>query len=449
MIVSEEGTDIRSVARECSSKLFVAKGIITKLHSMGRNVSDLLHLYFESREPLINQDYKRALGIAQKVHDRSMGMLELTLKPEDNASSIEESTVEKELTGAEVGLDFEMELDEKDVDVSQIDIQDDLEKDVELECPDCGNFYLPDDGGCSICFEADSAPGDPDHLFIDVKENDPEEMKSQTVEFIELKGSKPKNFNTEKETSEVNEYLAFEMIEEKDTQDIGEDVDIFLGEESFILMDDPEGSPNRSLEMELIPEDQISPDRVNMDEVRDEMDSLVASGDSSGALALLNKYIKDYPNDVVLHNEKALFLNISGNFKEAIIEYDRSLEIDPKSVETWMDKGYAQHSSGEIVDAFYCYEKARELDPENTSVLTSLGALYFEGEEYDKADQFFTLATDLNPEDPDLWNYRAFINERRGRFMEALKIYDNVLELDPFHREALIGRDNCLSTIAK
>ena len=75
------------------------------------------------------------------------------------------------------------------------------------------------------------------------------------------------------------------------------------------------------------------------------------SGGASNTLSAM-----DYYNEgVSLYNQ--------GRYSEAIIEFERSLEIDPANKEAWLYKGLSLDDLGRYPEALICYDTAIAIDP--------------------------------------------------------------------------------------
>lgn len=53
-----------------------------------------------------------------------------------------------------------------------------------------------------------------------------------------------------------------------------------------------------------------------------------------------------------------------GNNEDALIAYDKALELDPKHVSAWNNKGIVLSRLKRFEDAIICYDRAIELSPE-------------------------------------------------------------------------------------
>ncbi|MEE9487653.1 MAG: tetratricopeptide repeat protein, partial [Candidatus Brocadiales bacterium] len=62
-------------------------------------------------------------------------------------------------------------------------------------------------------------------------------------------------------------------------------------------------------------------------------------------------------------NSKGFDLNNSGNYREALLYFDKALEIDPGLAHAWNNKGFALNNLGRYREAVESLDKALEIDP--------------------------------------------------------------------------------------
>ncbi|MYA71532.1 tetratricopeptide repeat protein, partial [Candidatus Poribacteria bacterium] len=53
-----------------------------------------------------------------------------------------------------------------------------------------------------------------------------------------------------------------------------------------------------------------------------------------------------------------------GNFKGAVADFDKAIEIDPRNAETYYDRAWAKEALGQKEAAKADFQKAKELDPD-------------------------------------------------------------------------------------
>ncbi len=62
---------------------------------------------------------------------------------------------------------------------------------------------------------------------------------------------------------------------------------------------------------------------------------------------------------------KGTYFGDSKEYKDAIICYDRVLEIDPNHFVAWYNKGFALLNLGKHKETIACYNKVLEIEPQN------------------------------------------------------------------------------------
>ncbi len=138
-----------------------------------------------------------------------------------------------------------------------------------------------------------------------------------------------------------------------------------------------------------------------------------------------------------------------GNYEEALVWYDKALELDPENLDTLICKGWALDKGGKYEESLKCYEKVLELAPEFSDVwfnkgvaLANLGKSEEAMECYEKA-----IETRLEFIDPETnvaqwWFNKGFNLETQGNYSEAIRFYDKTLEIDPAHANAKKFKEN-------
>jgi tetratricopeptide (TPR) repeat protein len=75
------------------------------------------------------------------------------------------------------------------------------------------------------------------------------------------------------------------------------------------------------------------------------------NGDNDDALIAYDKALELDPNHVSAWNNKGIILSRLKRFEEAIICYDKAIEIDPKYTNAWYNKANAMRNFGQsLVD---------------------------------------------------------------------------------------------------
>ena len=113
------------------------------------------------------------------------------------------------------------------------------------------------------------------------------------------------------------------------------------------------------------------------------------SGDSQGALKMIQKLSKGHDDDADLHYQWAHCLDNLGEYDEALTHYNRTLEIDPVHPSSLFRLAYYYDLSGDDEKALEYYEKCVETVPLYTNAMINLGLMYEDNDNYEKAISCF------------------------------------------------------------
>ena len=135
----------------------------------------------------------------------------------------------------------------------------------------------------------------------------------------------------------------------------------------------------------------------------------------------------------------AAALERQGRTSEAILAYEKLLEVWPGLPDAWYNLGRLQRQMGQFPRALACYQEALErLVTQPEEVHLNRGVIFSDClNQYDAAELELKKALELNPAYvPALMNY-ANLHEDLGRREPAAAMYERVLELDPGSAAAL------------
>ena len=124
------------------------------------------------------------------------------------------------------------------------------------------------------------------------------------------------------------------------------------------------------------------------------------------------------------------------NFKQAQITYDLLLEEDPTSAFVWFSKAEAYYRAQAHEEAYTAIEKAIDLE-HRPEFFAFKGDFYIRHDNYERALEQYRLAANLAPADAEIRLRMGFILRILQRSQDALEIFDQALERDPYSTEAL------------
>ena len=93
--------------------------------------------------------------------------------------------------------------------------------------------------------------------------------------------------------------------------------------------------------------------------------------------------------------------------------------------------GWCYHRIGLFEEAIVEYEKALELDPNYGMSLNQLGYIYLNRKDYDKAVEYFQKYATVSPGDANPIDSMAEVYFRMGKLDEAITKYQEVLAITP------------------
>jgi tetratricopeptide (TPR) repeat protein len=118
--------------------------------------------------------------------------------------------------------------------------------------------------------------------------------------------------------------------------------------------------------------------------------------------------------------QRGLALIVQGEFRDAIVEFNRAVRMDPTYAEAYHDRGNAYAGLGNEVAAFADYNKAITLDPDYGNAYYNRGNLYLQREQYHQAIADYDRAIALNAEDAESHHNRALAQAMLGELAEAV-----------------------------
>ncbi len=128
-----------------------------------------------------------------------------------------------------------------------------------------------------------------------------------------------------------------------------------------------------------------------------------------------------------------------GHFQEALVDIDRSLELDPVDATAIHHRGNVLFALNRLEEARESYEQTLKLSPEDASVWNNLGAALDGLGRADEALHAFGRATECKPPSQNAFLGMAFIQVRAGRLDEAAGVLDQFDKLEPAPNAAALA----------
>ena len=141
--------------------------------------------------------------------------------------------------------------------------------------------------------------------------------------------------------------------------------------------------------------------------------------------------------------QQANFLQILGEFDQAIQLYSEVIKLDHDLPATYYNRGNAYYRKGDHDKAIADYDKAIELDTDYADAYNSRGAAYYKrngkGDD-DRAITDYDEAIKLDTDYPLAYNNRGVARWNKGEYDKAIADLDKAMELDRDYAEAYNNR---------
>ena len=100
-------------------------------------------------------------------------------------------------------------------------------------------------------------------------------------------------------------------------------------------------------------------------------------------------------NDAVAYNNRGIAYARKGQYDQAISDYTKALEINPRYAKAHYSRGIAYARKGQHDQAISDYTKALEISPRFAKAYNNRGVAYYQMGQYDKAWEDVHKAQDL------------------------------------------------------
>ena len=149
-------------------------------------------------------------------------------------------------------------------------------------------------------------------------------------------------------------------------------------------------------------------------------------------------------DNYIAHNDFGGALAQAGRLDEAIVQYQKALEIYPDSAEAHNNLGSALFQKGRVDEAIAQYQKALQINPDHAQAHYNLGIALMQKGRVDEAIAQYQKALQINPDFADAHNNLGSALMQKGRVDEAIVQYQKALEIRPNYVEAYNNLGNAL-----
>ncbi len=130
----------------------------------------------------------------------------------------------------------------------------------------------------------------------------------------------------------------------------------------------------------------------------------------------------------------------AGARDEAIVCFDRALELDPKYSHGWLERGTARADAHRYADAIGDYDQAIALKPDDAEAWFNRSNAWFDTGHPDEALRDLDRAIALRPDYAEAYVNRGLIHAAARRYDEAMSDYNQAIAVNPDCAPAYVNR---------
>ncbi|HUA66786.1 MAG TPA: tetratricopeptide repeat protein [Alphaproteobacteria bacterium] len=154
-------------------------------------------------------------------------------------------------------------------------------------------------------------------------------------------------------------------------------------------------------------------------------------GELDEALIHFNKALEINPDNAAAYNNRGLTKKEKGNRDGALADLNKAIELEPDLGSAYLNRAGVKRDHGNFDEALADYDRAIELEPKSAKAYSKRGEVKRKKGDTDGALADFNKAIELNPKLSTAYVNRARIKRENGNFDEALADCDKAIELKP------------------
>ena len=162
------------------------------------------------------------------------------------------------------------------------------------------------------------------------------------------------------------------------------------------------------------------------------------------SFAISEKLLKLEPNNVITLTSFANELTSAKRYDRAFELFERALQVEQNNAITITSYGNALASAGRYDQAFEMFERGLQVEPNNVETLANYVRALISGKQYDKGFEIFKHSLSEPKNTKSITRYANSL-ALAGRYEQALKICEGVLEFSPTNAIALKRYANVLA----
>jgi Tfp pilus assembly protein PilF/ketosteroid isomerase-like protein len=158
-------------------------------------------------------------------------------------------------------------------------------------------------------------------------------------------------------------------------------------------------------------------------------------GNLTQAIADYTKAIEIDPKYAAAYSNRGNVYQIQGNFQQAIADYDKAIEINPEIAGFYSNRGNAYQTQSNLHQAIVDYSNAIEKSPNDSTSYYNRGLAYYGIEQYGKSLADYTKAINKNPNKEAYEDFVKYVpvkeaSDTENVRNEVVQLFEGKLNLD-------------------
>jgi tetratricopeptide (TPR) repeat protein len=129
--------------------------------------------------------------------------------------------------------------------------------------------------------------------------------------------------------------------------------------------------------------------------------------------------------------QKGSSLFQQSNFTDAIIQFDKAINLNPNYTEAYGDRGASKANLGQYEGAIADYQKAEELGLKTSILYSNWGYAYYQLKQPDKAQTYLEKALEIDPNNGSAYRWRGDIKYDKNDNKGAEQDYTRAISSNP------------------
>ena len=139
----------------------------------------------------------------------------------------------------------------------------------------------------------------------------------------------------------------------------------------------------------------------------------------------------------------------SGRFEQAIAEFSRAIQLDPRFVNAYNNRGIAYKRLNQLDRSIADFTKGISIDPKDADLFSNRASVYALQKNYDRAEMDYSEAIRLAPREIKQYYRRGDLRLDQFRFDAAIADYSAIISIDPGQSGAYLNRGVALIKLGK